>query len=98
MFCQHLPHESSFWRSPRSCHSERSEESPYLPLFVFVRHSGAAPGVVILSAAKNPRICLCLFVILAKGRISVVALLRRCTSEFRCKPHRINILPATAMQ
>jgi hypothetical protein len=60
------------------CHSERSEESPHWPLFVFVRHSGAAscvvilsaaateivilaqpPRVVILSAAKNPRIGLC---------------------------------------
>jgi hypothetical protein len=33
------PRKLSFWRSPMCCHSERSEESPYWPLFVFVRHS-----------------------------------------------------------
>ncbi len=53
------PQESSFWRSPRSRHSGAAPASC---------HSGAAPCVVILSAAKNPRIGLCLFVILSEAQ------------------------------
>ena len=43
------PRKLSFWRSPMCCHSERSEESPYWPLFLFV----------ILSEAQNLCRCLC---------------------------------------
>ena len=57
------------------------------------RHSGAAPQVVILSAAKNPRIGLCLFLFVILSEAQNLCRCLYCAaapSGEPSKPHRMN--------
>jgi hypothetical protein len=60
------------------------------------RHSGAAPGVVILAKPESPYWSLFVFVRHSgAARISVVAFVAPLHFRIQNKTHRINILPAS---
>jgi hypothetical protein len=78
---------SSFWRSPGVVILAKPE-SPYLPLFVLSRPSGAAAtGVVILAQPESPY-CLCCAAAPTGGPMQAAP-----NQSFTSNSHRINLLP-----